>query len=144
MLRTVRRLRGAYDLPVTANNEADFRTVGVQYVHYPWNTLPRPDVEIRWYHISILLPLYYRLCRTLSGFAPAGAHRNLTLVNSDWTGRLAHRRHGFVCRTVYPPGHHRVSKAALRAHLAARAPLFSAERFMREIRAAVAEAAATP
>jgi len=103
MLRTVRRLRRAYDLPVTANNEADFGTVGVQYVHYPWNTLPRPDVEIRWYHISILLPLYYRLCRTLSGFAPAGAHRNLTLVNSDWTGRLAHRRHGFVCRTVYPP-----------------------------------------
>ena len=31
-----------------------------------------------------------------------------------------------------------------KAHLATRAPLFSAERFMREIRAAVAEAAATP
>ena len=97
MLRTVRRLRGAYDLPVTANNEADFGAVGVQYVHYPWNTLPRPDVDIRWYHISTLLPLYY----------PA-------------------------------------EEAALRAHLATRAPLFSAERFMREIRAAVAEAAATP
>jgi glycosyltransferase involved in cell wall biosynthesis len=30
-------------------------------------------------------------------------HRNITLVNSDWTGRLAHRRYGFVSRTVYPP-----------------------------------------
>ena len=43
-------------------------------------------------------------------------------------------------RTLRDPA----EEAALRAHLATRAPLFSAERFMREIRAAVAEAAATP
>ena len=113
MLRTVRRLRRAYDLPVTANNEADFGTVGVQYVHYPWNTLPRPDVEIRWYHISILLPLYYRLCRTLSGFAPAGAQpqphtRQLRL---DGPARPSSPR----LRVPYglSAGHHRVSAGAM-------------------------------
>ncbi|PYM27380.1 MAG: hypothetical protein DMD78_02130 [Candidatus Rokuibacteriota bacterium] len=103
MLRMAQRLRAHYDVPVTANNEADFGTVGVQYVHYPWNVFPRPEVDIRWYHVKALLPMYYWLCRTVARFTTAGMHRNITLVNSDWTGRLANRRYGFVSRTVYPP-----------------------------------------
>ena len=109
MLRTAvllghaRRLRGEYDVPVTANNESDFGTVGVQYVHYPWNFFPRPAVDYRWYHLPLLLPAYYALCNGVSGFTAEGMHRNVTLVNSDWTGRLAHRRYGFVSHTVYPP-----------------------------------------
>jgi glycosyltransferase involved in cell wall biosynthesis len=42
-----------------------------------------------------------------------------------------------IVRTLRDPA----EEAALRAHLATRAPLFSTERFMREIRSAVAEAA---
>lgn len=103
MLRTTRQLRPHYDVPVTANNESDFGTIGVQYVHYPWNIFPRPLTDYRWYHLKALLPLYYRLCNDISGFTAAGMHRNITLVNSDWTGRLAYRRYGFVSRTVYPP-----------------------------------------
>ena len=103
MLRTAQRLRADYDVPVTANNEADFGTTGVQYVHYPWNVFPRPDVDIHWYHVRALLPPYYWLCRAVGRFTPSGMHRNITLVNSDWTGRLAHRRYGFVSRTLYPP-----------------------------------------
>jgi glycosyltransferase involved in cell wall biosynthesis len=103
MLRAAQRMLPRYDVPVTANNEADFGTVGVQYVHYPWNVFPRPNVDIRWYHLKMLLPLYYGLCSTVSRFTVAGMHRNITLVNSDWTGRLAHQRYGFVTRTVYPP-----------------------------------------
>ena len=103
MLRMAKRLRAQYDVPVTANNEADFGTIGVQYVHYPWNVFPRPDVDIRWYHLKMLLPLYYGLCQAVSDFSLAGALANVTLVNSDWTGRLAGQRYGFVSRTVYPP-----------------------------------------
>jgi glycosyltransferase involved in cell wall biosynthesis len=103
MLRAAQRMLADYDVPVTGNNEADFGTVGVQYVHYPWNVFPRPDVDIRWYHLKALLPLYYALCGTVSRFTVAGMHRNITLVNSDWTGRLAKQRYGFVTRTVYPP-----------------------------------------
>ena len=103
MLRTAKRLGGEYDLAVTANNEADFGTPGVQYVHYPWNSFPRPDVDIHWYHLAPLLKLYYRLCEALSGFSTAAVHRNLTLVNSDWTGRLCQKRYGLSTRTVYPP-----------------------------------------
>jgi glycosyltransferase involved in cell wall biosynthesis len=103
LLRETRRRHGTYDVPVTANNETDFGTLGVQYVHYPWNFFPRPKVDYHWYHFRPLLPPYYALCNRLSGFTAEGMHRNVTLVNSNWTGRLAHQRYGFVSRTVYPP-----------------------------------------
>jgi len=103
LLREARRLRASYDVPITANNESDFGAVGVQYVHYPWNVFPRPMVDYRWYHVKMLLPPYYALCNRLSRFTAEGMHRNVTLVNSDWTGRLAYRRYRFVSRTVYPP-----------------------------------------
>src|SRR5262245_755714 len=72
LLREARRLRPHYDVPVTANNESDFGTVGVQYVHYPWNIFPRPFVDYRWYHVKMLLPPYYWLCNTLSRFTVTG------------------------------------------------------------------------
>ena len=103
LMRTARRLRPLYDLPMTADNEADFGMAGVQYVHYPWNTVPQMPDDLRWYHRKPAAALYYRLCAALSGFSAEGTRRNVTLVNSDWTGRLAQRRYGFVTRTVYPP-----------------------------------------
>jgi len=103
MLNAVRRHLTDYDIAVTANNEADFGKVGVQYVHYPWNMFPRPAVDLRWYHLGFLLAPYYRLCVGLSGFSADSMRRNITLVNSDWTGRQAWTRYGIASRTVYPP-----------------------------------------
>lgn len=102
MLRLARRL-GGHDVAATANNEADFRAAGVQYVHFPWNLFPRPLVDLRWYHLKPLLALYYRLCAAVSGFRPESVARNVTLVNSDWTGRHVQRRYGIATTTVYPP-----------------------------------------
>jgi glycosyltransferase involved in cell wall biosynthesis len=103
MLNAVRRHLADYDIAVTANNEADFGSVGVQYVHYPWNMFPRPAVDLRWYHLGVLLAPYYRLCVGLSGFSADSMRRNISLVNSDWTGRQAWTRYGIASRTVYPP-----------------------------------------
>jgi glycosyltransferase involved in cell wall biosynthesis len=103
MLNAVRRHLTDYDIAVTANNEADFGKVGVQYVHYPWNMFPRPAVDLRWYHLGFLLAPYYRLCVGLSGFSADSMRRNISLVNSDWTGRQAWTRYGIASRTVYPP-----------------------------------------
>ena len=103
MLNAVRRHLTDYDIAVTANNEADFGMVGVQYVHYPWNMFPRPAVDLRWYHLGFLLAPYYRLCVGLSGFSADSMRRNISLVNSDWTGRQAWTRYGIASRTVYPP-----------------------------------------
>src|SRR4051812_35154931 len=86
LLREARRLRASYDVPVTANNESAFGTVGVQSAPYPWTVFPRRVADYRWYHPKMLLPPYYALCNGLSGFTAAGMHRNVTLVNSDWTG----------------------------------------------------------
>lgn len=103
MLNSVRRRLVDYDIAVTANNEADFGTIGVQYVHYPWNMFPRPAVDLRWYHFGFLLAPYYRLCVGLSGFSADSMRRNVSLVNSDWTGRQAWTRYQMASRTVYPP-----------------------------------------
>ncbi len=103
MINSVRRRSAEYDLAITANNEADFGSVGVQYVHYPWNMFPRPAVDLRWYHFGFLLAPYYRLCVALSGFSADSMRRNITLVNSDWTGRQAWTRYQIASRTVYPP-----------------------------------------
>jgi glycosyltransferase involved in cell wall biosynthesis len=101
MLRMARRVRARFDVPVTCNNEADFGRPGVQYLHYPWHA-PRPAADLRRYHVAPLLRAYYALCWRVAGFSLARARRNVTLVNSDWTGRLIGAR-GFVTRTVYPP-----------------------------------------
>jgi glycosyltransferase involved in cell wall biosynthesis len=103
MSNLAKRLSAHHDISVTANNEADFGRVGVQYVHHPWNMFPRPKVDLRWYHLPPLLPLYYRLCQAVAGFSNEATRRNITLVNSDWTGRMFSKRYGSVPRTAYPP-----------------------------------------
>jgi glycosyltransferase involved in cell wall biosynthesis len=104
MLRTVQRLAASYDLVVSANNEADFGRPGLQYIHYPWRLLPRPPADHRWYHARAALSAYYGLCDRLAAVTREGVARNLSLVNSDWTGRLTKRWYGDVpTRTLYPP-----------------------------------------
>jgi glycosyltransferase involved in cell wall biosynthesis len=101
MMRMARRMRARFDVPITCNNEADFGKVGVQYLHYPWHA-PRPAADLHWYHGGLPLRAYYALCWRVAGFRLDRAQRNITLVNSDWTGRLI-RAQGFVTRTMYPP-----------------------------------------
>jgi hypothetical protein len=50
LLRTAKRMKDHYDLILTVNNEADLGRRGIQYVHFPWAFLPRPPVDLRWYH----------------------------------------------------------------------------------------------
>jgi glycosyltransferase involved in cell wall biosynthesis len=99
--RRIASIVSPHDVLISGSNEADFGRPGIQYIHYPWNLRPRPD--LRWYHLGLLLHPYYRLCDGLSGFSADGARLNLSLVNSDWTGALMRRRYGVATRTVYPP-----------------------------------------
>jgi glycosyltransferase involved in cell wall biosynthesis len=104
MIHAIRRIRAPYDLVVSANNEADFETPGIQYIHYPWRLMPRPVADLRWYHVKPALMAYYALCDRLARMTRAGVTSNLSLVNSDWTGRLMVRWYGDVpTRTLYPP-----------------------------------------
>lgn len=93
-----------YDVLISANNEADLGRAGIQYIHYPTYLRPRPVSDLRWYHgIPWLLPVYYWLADRLAGCSPERMKRNLTLTNSDWTGRVVQRLHGIPTRTLYPP-----------------------------------------
>ena len=104
LIRRLREVHGAFDLIITANNEANLHRPGIQYVHYPTHLRPRPDVDLRRYHHERLMTPYYRLCTWLSGVTAEGIKRNLTLVNSDWTGaHMAAAYPGIATTTLYPP-----------------------------------------
>jgi glycosyltransferase involved in cell wall biosynthesis len=104
LMRLARSRVDRFDLALTVNNEADLGRPGIQYVHYPCYVRPRPDVDVRWYHgAAPVLDAYYLLADTLAGMSPERMRRNLTLVNSAWTGSAFTARHGVPARTLYPP-----------------------------------------
>lgn len=102
LMRLAKRIQHDYDLLLTANNETDFGCPGIQYIHFPWNYLPRPQIDLRWYHVPPLTNGYYRFCSWLCDFSSERMAQNLTLVNSDWTGAKVRERHGIESITLYP------------------------------------------
>lgn len=104
--RKVLLMRGEFDVTVTANNETDFGYRTIQYVHFPARFLPRPMVDIRWYHRPPgVLRAYHALVNRLSLATMQGLRSNLTLVNSEWTGRQFRVVFGETCdvRVLHPP-----------------------------------------
>jgi glycosyltransferase involved in cell wall biosynthesis len=115
LLRLCKRIRSSYDVVVGGHNEADFGGPGIQYIHYPCFDDPRVNVaskreedlsHLGWGHRShAIMRAYFALSAMVSGFTMEGVRRNLTLVNSDWTGRLVREILQVEPRTVYPPVH---------------------------------------
>lgn len=100
--RSLHRRLG-FDVVLCTNNEIEIGVPAVQYVHYPWAALPRPDQGEHWYHFETLLTLYRWACRRISGYRRERTSHNLTLVNSDWTGAVFQDFYRVPARTVYPP-----------------------------------------
>jgi glycosyltransferase involved in cell wall biosynthesis len=105
LLRQAKRMAPAFDLVVTGDNEADFGPHGVQYVNYPWDLLPRPVLERRWYHRPPLVTAYRELCIRLADFSLDRMRQTAMLVNSDYIGGLVRARYDLPSRTLYPPVH---------------------------------------
>jgi glycosyltransferase involved in cell wall biosynthesis len=104
MLRWGRPLAADFDVTLSVNGEIDVGVRAVQYVHYPWGFLPRPDADLRWFHrLPGVLRLYYALGATIATVSEEAIRRNLTLVNSDWTGGRFRERYGSTTVTLYPP-----------------------------------------
>ena len=95
--------RERFDLVVSTTNEIDVGVRAIQYVHYPWNYYPRPDVDYRWYHFRLAVAIYRKLATATYGGTNAGIARNETLVNSAWTGRRFEQWYGTPARVLYPP-----------------------------------------
>lgn len=115
LLRQCKQLRGSYEVVLCGHNESDFGARGIQYVHYPCFDDPRvndaskrvPEFsDLAWRHRShAMMRAYFALCARVSGFTMEGVRRNVTLVNSNWTGRLVKEILAIEPRTVYPPVH---------------------------------------
>lgn len=108
MMRGARQhARGDYDLICSAFDEQDFGRPCIEYIHYPWNLYPRPDAPPNWNESQLLgyvLKVYNWFCRQLSGFRVKDRPRNLTLVNSHWTGRKTQQVYaGNPFHVLYPP-----------------------------------------
>src|SRR5271157_2035990 len=93
-----------YDLLFGTQNEADFHRRGLQYVHYPSLYLPRPEIELRWFHrIPGLLRAYRAACWRLHRATPEGRRLNLSLANSKFVAGLIRDVHGTESVILYPP-----------------------------------------
>jgi glycosyltransferase involved in cell wall biosynthesis len=104
MMRYTRRVSSGFEVVFGVFNETDYGRKGIQYVHYPTYLRPRPAVDLQWYHAARWpLRLYYAAADRLADFSLERLKQNLTLVNSDWTGRQVEGFLGVPTRTLYPP-----------------------------------------
>lgn len=104
LMRHTRQVSGGFDVLFGVYNETDYGRRGIQYIHYPTYLRPRPDVDLRWYHRPRRsLGVYYRVADAIADFSLERLQRNVTLVNSNWTGDHVRRFLGVDTRTLYPP-----------------------------------------
>jgi glycosyltransferase involved in cell wall biosynthesis len=107
LFRACRRLlaQRSYDVVCCTINEMDFNGVpGIQYVNFPSDYLPRPEVDMRWYHSGRLpLKLYRYVCKRIAGSNDDNIRRNLTLVNSSYVAGKMRSRYGIDPEILYPP-----------------------------------------
>jgi len=94
---------GRFDVVFSASNEIDIGGTAIQYIHFPWAYWPRPEGELRWYHVDPAVKAYRKLSGRLSGYDQARIARNLSLANSNWTARRFEEWYGALPRTLYPP-----------------------------------------
>jgi len=94
----------SFDVLLSTHNEMDFGRPGLQYVHYPWAYLPRPNIEQRWFHrIPVVLAGYRGLCQLVSGGTARGVRANLSLANSEFVARKIKHVYGVDAEVLYPP-----------------------------------------
>jgi len=106
LMRWVQNLdrRERFEIVLSTQNEADFNRTGIQYVHFPWVYLPRPDIELRWFHrIPGLLTSYRRACGFVARCSNEGMRRNLSLANSSFVAGKIKLVHGTESKVLYPP-----------------------------------------
>jgi glycosyltransferase involved in cell wall biosynthesis len=108
LLRMCKKIGDDYDVIASADDESDFGRPGLQYVHYPHmarhyaryvehgDGRPAPD-------ILRLLRGQVRPWMLVADFSFERMKSNLTVVNSDWTGRQFKDVYGIDPVTIYPP-----------------------------------------
>lgn len=106
LMRVGRSLGARYSLICSAKNEQNFGRPSIDYIHYPWNSYPRPESAEAWnssFLFRAVTRIYNSCCCRLSGFGPSRP-KNLTLANSSWTRDKYHALYpDMPCGILYPP-----------------------------------------
>lgn len=106
LIRIAKMTSRNYDIVMSTYNELDLGCPAIQYIHYPWfasgyATLNKDAPIVK--KIRHLLKYDYRPWRLISGYDYERMKKNVTLVNSDWTGRKVEAFYGIKTKTIYPP-----------------------------------------
>ena len=102
--RYVKRHRDDYDLFVSTYNVMDFGKPGIQCIaDFSFDDGIRREVDGDGTGTaSLARKMYIGLSALLKGIKETGWKRNVTVVNSDWSGRIMKERFGVESVTVYP------------------------------------------
>lgn len=100
LMRQARAMANGFELAIGCNDEVDFGPPCIQYIHYPYM---HRVIEKSGARLNLSSRAKYRPWRMISGFEPKRFAQNVTLVNSDWTGRKVQAFYGMKTRTVFPP-----------------------------------------
>lgn len=98
-----------FDLFFSTQNELDFGTNGIQYIHFPVHG----DIQFReagttiknkrWSVSQQIHNFYHRVSAILSGFQPERIRNNTTITNSSWTRDIVKAAYGVDADIVFPP-----------------------------------------
>lgn len=100
--RRSRRIADRFDVVLSGHNEADVGDSGIQYIHSPKKRRSPARAGPYGWLARALWP-YRATIDRLTGVSWDRMRKNLTLVNSDFTGRNVREFYGIETTTVYPP-----------------------------------------
>ncbi len=104
LMQAARMRRHAFDLVVSANDEGDYGTPAVQYVHFPAAPHVRPEVDLRWFNrLRLVRDLYYATARGIFGWRRQRVLDAVTLANSGYIADLYESQYGRRPVVCYPP-----------------------------------------
>jgi glycosyltransferase involved in cell wall biosynthesis len=108
LLRVCKKIGPEFDLILSANNEVDFGRPGIQYIHYPYlaphySRYLHSRGETAWQTLRGLFRKEIAPWMVISDFSFERMKNNLSLVNSNWTGRRLKEFYGIDSHTLYPP-----------------------------------------
>ena len=111
VLRYSKKNSSNYDLMFSSFGLMDFGKKGIQYLLDPnFNERllkmlnPSPRKWKRWfYKDTVFRKFYLNLADKMKNYSVEGMKKNVTLVDSNWTGALAQSIFGLETITVYPP-----------------------------------------
>jgi glycosyltransferase involved in cell wall biosynthesis len=108
LFRLAQEMKDDFDILISALDEADFGRPGIQYVHYPgFRDIYKSEHGGNGHRVSngwwLNLKRRCRPWQLISRFSFESMKRNLTLVNSDWTGEVTRELYGIDTHTVFPP-----------------------------------------